>query len=106
LKSEHFFVTGIVSQRDSKPYLQLATEHGMVAQFSMNEARQIAIDILVQSSRAEMDAMVLAFIKSELNAPEAAQVAMMHLFRDYRASLDDEKVEHDHRIPPRNEEES
>jgi uncharacterized protein (DUF1778 family) len=104
MKSEHFFVTGIVAQRDKKPYIQLATEHGMVAQFTMSEARQIAMDMLVQASRTEMDAMFCAFMIDKLEAPEQAVNEAMMLFRDYRASLDDETVEHDHRIPPKNEE--
>jgi hypothetical protein len=104
LKSEHFFVTGIVAQRDKQPYIQLATEHGMVAQFTMNEARQIAMDMLVQASRAEMDAMFCAFMVDKVQAPEQAVNDAMVGFREFRALLDDEAVEHDHRIPPKNEE--
>jgi hypothetical protein len=106
LKSEHLFIDGIVSGRDGKPRLNISTEHGMVAQLSMAEARQIAMDILVQASRAEMDAMFCDFMRTELKAPEEAQAAALIGFRDYRATLDDEEVEHDHRIPPRHEDEN
>jgi hypothetical protein len=105
VKSEHFFVNGIVSQRNQQPYIQLSTEHGLITQLTMNEARQIAMDIIVQASRTEMDAMFLNFLKTELEAPEAAGAAALMGFRDYRAGLDDEKVEHDHRVPPKDEEE-
>jgi hypothetical protein len=70
----------------------------------MSQARQIAMDILVQASRTEMDAMFHAFLKTQLHAPEEAGNAAMMLFRDYRAGLDDEQVEHDHRVPPKDEE--
>ena len=89
----HFWVNGIVAVRDQKPYIQLSNEKGMIAQLSMGEARAIALDMLVMSARTEMDAMVLGFM-DRLDAPAGAAPAMMAWFRDYRAALDQEKVEH------------
>jgi hypothetical protein len=100
MKAKHLFIDGIVSGQDGKPRINLSTEHGMVGQFSMAEARQIAIDILAQASRAEMDAMFLDFMKTQLGAPEEARVAALIGFREYRATLDDEQVDHGHRFPP------
>jgi hypothetical protein len=100
MKAEHIFVNGIVAQRDGKPYIQLSTENGMVAQFSMNEARQVAMDMLVQASRVEMDAMFLSFLNKEVEAPAEAAVGLMQTFREFRAELDDEQIQHDHRVPP------
>jgi hypothetical protein len=100
MKATHFFVTGIVAERDGKPYIQISTEEGMVTQFSMNEARQVAMDILIQASRTEMDAMILSFLKNEVQAPEAAMVGIVQMFREFRAALDDEQIQHDHRVPP------
>jgi hypothetical protein len=94
-----FWVNGIVSNRDQQPYVQLSNEKGMIAQLSMGEARQIALDMLVMSARAEMDAMVLSWVREFLPDETAgiAAAGMMQQFRDYRARLDDEKIEHDHR---------
>jgi hypothetical protein len=100
MKAEHIFVNGVVAQRDGKPYIQLSTENGMIAQFSMNEARQVAMDILIQASRTEMDAMILNFLTKEVEAPEAAVVGVMQMFREFRAALDDEQIQHSHRLPP------
>jgi hypothetical protein len=100
MKATHFFVTGIVAERDGKPYIQISTEEGMVTQFSMNEARQVAMDMLIQASRTEMDAMILNFLKNEVQAPEAAMVGIVQMFREFRAALDDEQIQHGHRVPP------
>jgi hypothetical protein len=104
MKAEHFFVNGIVAQRDNQPYIQLSTEHGLITQLTMSQARQIAMDILVQASRTEMDAMFHDFMRGQLRGSEEASAAAMQWFRNYRAGLDDEKVEHDHRVPPQDEE--
>lgn len=93
-----FWVNGIVSNRDQQPYIQLSNEKGMIAQLSMSQARQIAQDILVMASRSEADAMILKFF-AQFELPEAAAGAMLVQFRDFRAGLDDEKIEHDHRGP-------
>lgn len=96
-----FWVNGIVSHRDKKPYLQLSNEKGIIAQLSMNEAKQIAMDMLIMSARTEMDAMIHDFmIKMEFKDPKKAEemaAYMMMSFREYRAGLDDEKIDHTHR---------
>lgn len=94
-----FWVNGIVSNRDEQPYIQLSNEKGMIAQLSMNQARQIAMDILVQASRCEMDSMVIRWFKEAIGNEQAANAALV-TFREYRATLDDEKIEHTHREPP------
>jgi hypothetical protein len=88
-----FFVNGIVSRRDHQPYIQLSNEKGMIAQLSMAQARIIAMDILVMCSRTEMDAMLRRFCVEKLNLPAEAPDGMVMTFRDYRAELDQEKVE-------------
>jgi hypothetical protein len=87
-----FWVNGIVAQRDKQPYLQLSNEKGMIAQMSMAQARKIAMDMLVMCSRTEMDAMVIKFF-SQPEFPEDAPGALLVAFRDFRAELDQEKVE-------------
>lgn|SRR5262245_41559469 len=91
-----FWVNGIVSQRDNQPYIQLSNEKGIFAQLSMAQARQVAQDILVMASRTEADAMVLKFFNAE-ELPEQAGGLFMVQFRDFRAKLDDEAIEHTHR---------
>jgi hypothetical protein len=88
----NFWVNGIVSARDKQPYVQLSNEHGMIAQLSMGEARQIASDILLMTSRTEADAMLLTFF-SKMELPENLPAHFMQAFRDYRAEIDQEKVE-------------
>ena len=51
-----FWVNGIVAVRDGKPYVQLSNEKGMIAQLSMSQTRQIAMDML-QMARAEAEAL-------------------------------------------------
>lgn len=87
-----FWVNGIVSNRDQQPYVQLSNEKGMIAQLSMGQARKIAMDMLVMASRTEMDAMLHRFMREKMENVEAAN-GMMILFREYRAELDQEKVE-------------
>lgn len=91
-KGVHFWVNGIVSSRDKQPYVQLSNEKGMIAQLSMAQAQNIAIDILRMAARTEMDSMVLRFCDQVLEHEEVGE-KMMILFREYRAELDQEKVE-------------
>lgn len=94
-----FWVNGIVSSRDKKPYIQLSNEKGMIAQLSMAEARVIAQDILNMAARTEVDAMLHKF-HADMGATQEVCAAVMQSFRDYRAKLDDEQVEHSHRGEP------
>lgn len=86
-----FWVNGIVANRDKQPYIQLANEKGMIAQLSMSQARKIAMDILVMCSRTEADAMLHKFCEL-IGHPEASAPLMIE-FREFRAQLDQEKVE-------------
>lgn len=86
-----FWVNGIVSARDKQPYVQLSNEKGMIAQLTMGQARTIAIDILVMSARTEADAMIHAFCE-EQGKPEMGTL-LMYYFREYRAKIDQEKIE-------------
>lgn len=92
----HFWVNGIIAVRDKMPYIVLSNENGMVAQLSMSEARQVAQDILVMTSRTEADAMIFKFFDHSALPPEAG-AQLMQMFREFRAQLDDEQVKHDHR---------
>lgn len=87
-----FWVNGIVAVRDKMPYVQLANEKGMIAQLTIAETRQIAIDMLQMAARTEADAMVLKFFSKQEFPPQAGAALMME-FRDFRAELDREKVE-------------
>ena len=95
----NILITGIVAVRDRKPYIQIANADRLIAQLSMAEARQVAHDILVQCSRTEADAMIIKFFAAN-EFPDGARDALLVGFREFRATLDDEKVEHDHRIEP------
>jgi hypothetical protein len=99
VKMGDFFVNGIVSTRDEKPYIQLSNEKGMIAQLSMGQARQIANDIMLMCSRAEADAMIIKFfLKTKL--PMGAVGELLQDFRDFRHELDMEKVEHSDQPEP------
>lgn len=88
-RAEHFFVNGIVAQRDKMPYIQLSTENGLVVQLTIAQARQVAADILQMSARTEADAMILKFFDKQ-DFPPGAGAALMDQFRDFRAELDRE----------------
>jgi len=94
--NEHFWVNGIVAARDKQPYIQLSTENGIVAQLTPAQAYQIAQDILTMTARTEADAMIRQFFDKE-ELPHGAADALMVAFREYRAKIDDERVEHTHR---------
>jgi hypothetical protein len=87
-----FWVNGIVAVRDGKPYIQLSNEKGMIAQLSMSETRQIAMDMLVMAARTEADAQIHRFFE-KAGLPNEAAVLLMKDFRDFRAELDAEKAE-------------
>jgi hypothetical protein len=91
-KTKQFWVNGIVAVRDKRPYVQVSTENGIVAQFSMSEVRQVASDILQMSARTEADAMILKFFE-KMDFPDGAAAALMQEFRDFRAELDSELAE-------------
>ena len=91
-----FWVNGIVSQRDKQPYIQLSNEKGMIAQLTVGQARTIAQDILVMASRCEADAMLIKFFERE-EFPAGASSALLVQFREFRAGLDDDQIEHTHR---------
>jgi hypothetical protein len=86
-------VNGLVAARDNQPYIQLlTTQHGIICQLSMSEARSFAHDVLLMCARTEADAMIhLFFSRSEFPAGAAAHLMMM--FRDFRSELDSQKVE-------------
>lgn len=87
-----FWVSGIVAVRDKKPYIQLSNEKGIIAQLSMSETRQVAMDMLVMAARTEADALLWKFVKAR-ELPEQMGGELMQMFRDFRAELDAEKAE-------------
>lgn len=85
-------VDSIVARRDKQPYIRIMVDGKSVAQLSMAQARQIAMDILQQSARAEADAMIWKFFE-RAEFPEGAAAALMLEFRNFRLELDTEWVE-------------
>jgi hypothetical protein len=88
----NFWVNAIVANRNKQPYVQLSNDKGMIGQFTMAEARDVANNILLSASRAEADAMILKFFDKE-EFPAGAAAAIMHGFREFRHALDMEEVE-------------
>lgn len=87
-----FWVNAIVAQRNMQPYVQLSNEKGMISQFSVAQARSVADDLYLAASRAEADAMLFKFF-SKHDLPMEAAAEMMQMFRDFRHTLDMEKIE-------------
>jgi hypothetical protein len=85
-------VNGVVAQRDKQPYIQIGNEDGKLAQLTMAEARNFAMDILQMCARTEADAMIVQFFEKN-DFPEGAAGQLLYDFRDFRAKLDDEKIE-------------
>lgn len=87
-----FWVNAIVAQRNMQPYVQLSNVKGMIGQFTVAEARSVADDLYLAASRAEADAMIFKFFRDrELPMKGAAMV--MQDFRDFRHTLDMQKIE-------------
>ena len=85
------WVNGIVAVRDKMPYIQLSNEKGIIAQLSMSETRQIALDMLLMAARTEADSLLHHFC-AKLGHPEMSGALMVD-FRDFRAKLDAENAE-------------
>jgi hypothetical protein len=88
----NFWVNGIVAVRDKQPYIQLSNEDGMIGQMTINEARQIAGDMMLMASRTEADAMLIRFF-GQMEFGDEAAALLMNQFRDYRAQLDAVQIE-------------
>lgn len=86
-----FWVQGIVSARDHKPYVQLANDNGMIGQLTIAEARSVAMDLFRAASYAEADAMIVGFFKKQ-HFPEQAAGMLLVEFREFRHELDTEAV--------------
>ena len=97
-KGNAISVQGIVALRNHMPYVQILQGDGILCQFSMSEARQIASDIINMAARTEADAMIFRFFH-KADFPENAAGALMAEFRNFRKKLDDEAVEHRHDQP-------
>ena|SRR5215472_7401320 len=93
------WVNGIVAVKDKQPYVQLSNDERILAQLTMAEARNFAIDILQMAARSEADAMIVKFFE-KAEFPMGAAEALMQDFRDFRAALDQEAVEKGTGIPP------
>jgi hypothetical protein len=96
--NSQFWVNGIVARRDKMPYVQFSSERGMIAQVTMAQARNIAMDILQMCARTESDAMVIKFFEKE-EFSEGAAAALMQEFRNFRHTLDSEEIERSEKEP-------
>jgi hypothetical protein len=92
------WVNGLVAVSDFQPYIQLSNEDHIVAQMTMAEARNFAMDILQMASRTEADAMIHRFFKDSDNSDLSGRI--MVEFRDFRAGLDSQPVDHGSNGPP------
>lgn len=99
----NFFVQGIVAARNGKPYVIIDNGETRIAQFSIAEARSVALDLLRAASYAETDAMIVRFFKKH-GLEGGPLAAFMQDFRDFRHVLDTEKVETRHVDPDTGEE--
>ena len=88
----NLIVSGIVAARNGIPYVQIATDQRMVAQLTVQEARNVAHDILGAAHNAEADAMIVRFFRRN-DFPDTALGALMTDFRQFRHELEMEKVE-------------
>jgi hypothetical protein len=86
-----FMVQGIVAARNSMPYVLIENENGRIAQLTIAEARNVALDLLRAASYAETDAMLVRFFKKH-DLPEGGLAAVLMDFRDFRFELDREEV--------------
>jgi hypothetical protein len=86
----HVFVDGIVSARDTEPYVRLMV-NGEKAQLTVADAHKIATDLVKVAARTEADAMVLAFFTSQ-DFPPGAGAAIMQEFRWFRERQDKKPV--------------
>jgi hypothetical protein len=90
-EEKHVTVDSLVAACDKQPYVRIMVDGKPVAQLSTAEARQVAMDILQQSARAEADAMIWKFF-NKADFPDGAAAALMLEFRDFRLELDTEWV--------------
>lgn len=90
--TDSVYVDGIVAARDFQPYLRLFANGKKVAQLSMAQARNVAMNILQMGARTEADAMIHKFFAKQ-EFPSGAGAALMMEFREFRLALDKEEIE-------------
>lgn len=77
---------------DKEPMVIILQDGKRVAILTVAQARNIAMDMLQQASRAEADSMIYQFFDKQ-EYPEGAAIALMGEFREFRLKLDTEWVE-------------
>lgn len=84
-------LAGIVARATGEPCVHLKIDGKLIAQLTVTEARSIGSDLMLCASRAEADAMLVRFWKSELGNNDLSEKALYSLliqFRDFRLGLD------------------
>lgn len=82
-KKEFVAVESLVSNRDESPRIQITYKNEIV-QLSASEGREHALYILECCEAAEMDSIVLKFLKTKLNIDLPRAVVLIKELRKYR----------------------
>lgn len=91
-RKEGITIEGIVSKRTKEPLVEIRKDRELIAQMSMAQARNIAMDILQMCSRTEADAIIHKFF-ADKGIPEYEGSMIMLDFREFRNKLDNEEIE-------------
>jgi hypothetical protein len=70
--------------RDGEPFIQLILGDKIIAQQSVEQAREHALAILEAAEAAEQDAFLVHFAKTEIGVGENEAAKLLMSFRDFR----------------------
>ena len=70
--------------RAGEPFIQLILGTRVIAQQSVEQAREHAMAVLEAAEAAEQDAFLVSWVKDNIGAGEAGAVGMLNEFREWR----------------------
>jgi hypothetical protein len=70
--------------REGEPFIQLILGEKVVAQQSVEQAREHALAILAAAEAAEQDAFLVYWLKTHVGADERAAAGLLKEFRNWR----------------------
>ena len=82
-----FHVTSNFGHRTQKPFVMVTVgEQDFMAQMSPDEARDLALNLLMCADAAENDAFLITFLRKRVKADDRAIAGLLAEYRKFRGS--------------------
>jgi hypothetical protein len=82
----NILLNAIVSGRNQEPYVQILVD-GKMVQFTPDEARSVALQLMTAAEAATGDAFLVHFMGGVAKGNERMLGSLLSSFRDYRSNL-------------------